>query len=58
MNSLMNVDHKIYCMIDVKDNVAKEQFRQDVYNQIFYESAVTQFVDHNNEETVNAAITA
>lgn len=56
INSLANPEYKLYCHIDVRDNIAKDQFRQDQYNRIFYETAVTQFVDNNNEDKVNSAL--
>ncbi len=58
LNSLANTNHKLYCQIDLSDNVARQQFRNEQYNRIFYETAVTQFVDNNNEDTVNSAVQA
>lgn len=58
LSSALNPDHKVYCHIDVSDNLSKGQFQKYQYNKIFYETAVTQFVDNNNEDTVNNAINA
>ncbi len=48
----------MYCQIDVRDNIARDQFRADQYNRIFYETAVVQFMDNNNEDQVNSVIAA
>lgn len=47
INSIAVPEHKLYCHIQVQDNVSKEQFRQDSYNRIFYETAITQNLDYS-----------
>lgn len=58
INSLANPQHKLYCQIDISGNIARDQFRKAQYNSIFYESAMTEYQDNNNEEAVGTAIKA
>jgi hypothetical protein len=48
LNNIVNQDARIYCQIDISDNVSLEQYKLDQYSRIFYQQAVTEYVDNNN----------
>lgn len=41
LNAIVDPRASVYCQIDISDNVSLEQYRQDQYNRIFYQTAAT-----------------